>query len=195
MIDRIAGNKLLPANFRQDIVERTDGIPLFVEEMTKAVLEAEGEGEARRTIATVPSPALAVPPSLHASLMARLDRLDPAKAGCGESRNVFRARTNGRACATGEVLGTARCHQPRTPLARSGQARPRPRSSRSSLRLVHRRLRHARREGSQNSARRAGFMRVLVAGTELASQPPCTPGRRTSVIPPKEAFNCRAPGA
>jgi predicted ATPase len=79
MIDRVAGNKPLPANFRQDIVERTDGIPLFVEEMTKAVLEAEGEGEARRTVAAVPSPALAVPATLHASLMARLDRLGPAK--------------------------------------------------------------------------------------------------------------------
>ena len=63
----------------QDIIERTDGIPLFVEEMTKAVLEAESEGEARRTVAAVPSPALAVPASLHASLMARLDRLGPAK--------------------------------------------------------------------------------------------------------------------
>jgi hypothetical protein len=62
-----------------EIVERTDGIPLFVEEMTKAVLEAEGEGAARRTVAAVPSPALAVPASLHASLMARLDRLGPAK--------------------------------------------------------------------------------------------------------------------
>jgi predicted ATPase len=60
-------------------VERTDGIPLFVEEMTKSVLEAESEGEARRTAAAVPSPARAVPASLHASLMARLDRLGPAK--------------------------------------------------------------------------------------------------------------------
>jgi predicted ATPase len=79
MIDRVVGNKQLPANIRQDIIERTDGIPLFVEEMTKAVLEAEGEGDARRTAAAVPSPALAVPASLHASLMARLDRLGPAE--------------------------------------------------------------------------------------------------------------------
>ena len=57
----------------------TDGIPLFVEEMTKAVLEADGGGAARRTVAALPSPALAVPASLHASLMARLDRLGPAK--------------------------------------------------------------------------------------------------------------------
>ena len=79
MIDRVIGNKLLPATLRQEIIERTDGIPLFVEEMTKAVLEAENEGEARRTVAAVPSPVLAVPASLHASLMARLDRLGPAK--------------------------------------------------------------------------------------------------------------------
>ena len=79
MIDGFVGNKPLPANVRQDIIERTDGIPLFVEEMTKAVLEAENEGDARRTAAAVPSPALAVPASLHASLMARLDRLGPAK--------------------------------------------------------------------------------------------------------------------
>ena len=47
MIDRVTGNKPLPASIRQDIIERTDGIPLFVEEMTKAVLEAESEGDAR----------------------------------------------------------------------------------------------------------------------------------------------------
>ena len=79
MIDRVVGNKPLPASIRQDIIERTDGIPLFVEEMTKAVLEAESEGEARRTAGAVPSRTLAVPASLHASLMARLDRLGPAK--------------------------------------------------------------------------------------------------------------------
>jgi class 3 adenylate cyclase/predicted ATPase len=79
MIDGVAGNKPLPESIRQDIIERTDGVPLFVEEMTKAVLEAEGEGDARKTTAAVPSSAQAVPASLHASLMARLDRLGSAK--------------------------------------------------------------------------------------------------------------------
>jgi class 3 adenylate cyclase/predicted ATPase len=79
MIDQIVGNNPLPANIRQDIIERTDGIPLFVEEMTKAVLEAESGGEAQRAAALVPSRASAVPATLHASLMARLDRLGPAK--------------------------------------------------------------------------------------------------------------------
>ena len=79
IIDHIVGNNPLPANIRQDIIERTDGIPLFVEEMTKAVLEAESEGEGQRAAALVPSRASAVPATLHASLMARLDRLGPAK--------------------------------------------------------------------------------------------------------------------
>jgi class 3 adenylate cyclase/predicted ATPase len=80
MIDRIVGNRLLSASIRQDIIERTDGIALFVEEMTKAVLEAGSETATERVVAAVPSPALAVPASLHASLMARLDRLGgPAK--------------------------------------------------------------------------------------------------------------------
>jgi class 3 adenylate cyclase/predicted ATPase len=78
MIDRVVGNKLLPADIRQDIIERTDGIPLFVEEMTKAVLEAGSEPKPMQIAAAAPSPALSVPASLHASLMARLDRLGAA---------------------------------------------------------------------------------------------------------------------
>ena len=61
MIDGVVGNKPLPANIRQDIIERTDGIPLFVEEMTKAVLEAESEGAAQRTAAAIPSPSAGGP--------------------------------------------------------------------------------------------------------------------------------------
>jgi predicted ATPase len=79
MIDRVTCNKALSGNIRQDIIERTDGVPLFVEEMTKAVLEAENEGAAQRAVAAIPSPSVAVPASLHASLMARLDRLGSAK--------------------------------------------------------------------------------------------------------------------
>jgi predicted ATPase len=79
LIDRVVGNTLIPANVRQDIIERTDGIPLFVEEMTKAVLEVESAGEALKTAAAEPGATLAVPASLHASLLARLDRLGPAK--------------------------------------------------------------------------------------------------------------------
>ena len=70
IIARVIGNKVLPADLMAEIVGRTDGIPLFVEEMTKAVLEAQSE---------VAAPELTVPASLQGSLMARLDRLGPAK--------------------------------------------------------------------------------------------------------------------
>ena len=79
MIDHVVGNKLFPASVRQDIIRRADGIPLFVEEMTKAVLEADSQGAVEHLAAAVPSSALAVPASLQASLMARLDRLGSAK--------------------------------------------------------------------------------------------------------------------
>jgi predicted ATPase len=69
IVTRVAGNKKLAADVTAEIVERTDGIPLFVEEMTKAILEARGEFSSH----------LAVPASLHGSLMARLDRLGSAK--------------------------------------------------------------------------------------------------------------------
>ena len=79
MIDRVVGDKLLPMSIKQDIIERSDGIPLFVEEITKAVLEASGDEAAGRAVPAAPSQSVAVPASLHASLMARLDRLGTAK--------------------------------------------------------------------------------------------------------------------
>jgi len=79
MIDRVTGNKALPISIKQHIIERTDGIPLFAEEITKAVLEAGSEGAGERAVSAIPSPSVAVPASLHASSMARLDRLGSAK--------------------------------------------------------------------------------------------------------------------
>jgi class 3 adenylate cyclase/predicted ATPase len=79
VIDHVAGSNHLPDDVREEIIERADGIPLFVEEMTKAVLEARTEPEARRTLAHAPATLRSVPTSLHASLMARLDRLGIAK--------------------------------------------------------------------------------------------------------------------
>jgi class 3 adenylate cyclase/predicted ATPase len=80
LIDHIAvDGGALPESIRQDIVDRSDCVPLFVEEITKAVLEAESAGVAPAAAVSVYPTALAVPASLHASLMARLDRLGPAK--------------------------------------------------------------------------------------------------------------------
>jgi tetratricopeptide (TPR) repeat protein len=75
----VASDSRLPEEMTAEIVERTDGIPLFVEELTKAVVEAGAQGaETRKTVATAPLSALAVPASLYASLIARLDRLGPS---------------------------------------------------------------------------------------------------------------------
>jgi class 3 adenylate cyclase/predicted ATPase len=79
IIDRLVGNKFLPTGIREEMIDRTDGIPLFIEEMAKAVLEAEDDEEARRTAAAIPSTRLEIPVTLHASLMARLDRLGAVK--------------------------------------------------------------------------------------------------------------------
>ena len=72
----VAGNNVLPEEIVEEIIERTDGIPLFVEELTKAVVEARvRDGDEASTLNRVPPSALAIPATLHASLMARLDRL------------------------------------------------------------------------------------------------------------------------
>jgi predicted ATPase len=76
MVTRVAGGKALPAEVEQQIVARTDGVPLFVEELTKTVLESGllQEGEERYDL-TGPLPPLAIPTTLHDALMPRLDRL------------------------------------------------------------------------------------------------------------------------
>ncbi|MFL5589236.1 MAG: AAA family ATPase [Ktedonobacteraceae bacterium] len=80
MLTRIAGCKALPAELRQQIVVRTDGVPLFVEELTKMVLESGllQEREDRYELAG-PLPPLAIPTTLQDSLTARLDRLAGVK--------------------------------------------------------------------------------------------------------------------
>src|SRR6516162_4199547 len=69
----------LGSDIVEEIVQRTDGVPLFVEELTKAVLErAERDNRVAAVLSASPLPALAVPATLHASLIARLDRIGPA---------------------------------------------------------------------------------------------------------------------
>jgi predicted ATPase len=84
MVERVAGKSaLLPPDVIADIVERTDGVPLFVEEVTKAVLEAGAE-HGLKLAASLPSAGLGVPATLQASLMARLDRLGAAARGVAQ---------------------------------------------------------------------------------------------------------------
>ncbi len=81
MVERVAGGKALPAEVIQQVVAKTDGVPLFVEELTKMVLESDLLQEREDSYELMgPLPALAIPATLHDSLMARLDRLAPVKA-------------------------------------------------------------------------------------------------------------------
>jgi len=80
LVARVAGEKPLPAEVVELIVARTDGVPLFVEELTKTVLESGLLADAGDRYALHgPLPPLAIPATLHDSLMARLDRLAPGK--------------------------------------------------------------------------------------------------------------------
>jgi class 3 adenylate cyclase len=77
---RVAQGKALPAEVMAQIVTKTDGVPLFVEELTKAILESGLLQEQEDHYAlTAPLPPLAIPVTLHDSLLARLDRLGAAK--------------------------------------------------------------------------------------------------------------------
>ena len=80
MIDRVVGGKALPPEVLEQIVAKTDGVPLFVEELTKTVLESGllREADGGYVFATALTP-FAIPSSLRDSLMARLDRLAPVK--------------------------------------------------------------------------------------------------------------------
>ena len=80
LTSRVAHGKALPAEVVEQVVAKTDGVPLFVEELTKMVLESDLLQEREEGYAlTGPLPSLAIPTTLHDSLMARLDRLATVK--------------------------------------------------------------------------------------------------------------------
>jgi tetratricopeptide (TPR) repeat protein len=80
LVERVTSGKKLPKEVMDEILARTDGVPLFIEELTKTVLESgllqEQDGH---YVLERPLPSLAIPTTLHASLMARLDRLAPVR--------------------------------------------------------------------------------------------------------------------
>ena len=80
LVGGVAGGKSLPVEILDRIIEHTDGIPLCIEELTRTLLEGNLlREESGQYILSGPLPSLAIPSSLHDSLMARLDRLGPVK--------------------------------------------------------------------------------------------------------------------
>ena len=95
IVERITGEKALPSEVLQQIVAKTDGVPLFIEELTKTVLESVGsmeslvpEGRLGRSVIS-----LGIPATLQDSLMARLDRLGTAKEVAQQGAVVGREPT------------------------------------------------------------------------------------------------------
>ena len=81
MVQQLTGGKPLPAEVLAQVIAKTDGVPLFVEELVKMLLESGlVREEADRYALTGPLPPLAIPATLQDSLMARLDRLSTARA-------------------------------------------------------------------------------------------------------------------
>jgi len=80
MIAHVTGGKALPKVIADQIIDRTDGVPLFIEELTKTMVESGMLTDAGdHYTVTGPLPPLAIPTSLNASLLARLDRLAPTR--------------------------------------------------------------------------------------------------------------------
>ncbi len=130
--ERITGGKQLPEEVMNRILEQTDGVPLFVEELTKTVLEAGIlREEADRYVLDGPLPALAIPTTLQDSLMARLDRLAPVK-------RVIQAAACISAGSSAPIFWRRRCRWTRTNSAtRSTSFWRRSSSSGAAARTAH----------------------------------------------------------
>jgi class 3 adenylate cyclase/predicted ATPase len=112
IISDVTGGKELPPELHEQIIRKTDGVPLFVEELTKTLLES---GQLRavgdRYVTVAPLPSLAIPATLHDSLIARLDRLasikEIAQIGAALGREFSYRLLAAVAPIAGAVLKTA----------------------------------------------------------------------------------------
>jgi len=105
LIGQIAGGKVLPNEVVDQIIDRTDGVPLFIEELTKSVLEGGLlREEADRYVLDRAVPPFTIPTSLHDSLMARLDRLPIGKEVAQVAAALGRKFTYGLICAITDAM-------------------------------------------------------------------------------------------
>ena len=135
MVDRVMGAKPLPAEVSAQIVGKTDGVPLFLEELTKTVLESgllHDQGD--RYELAGPLPPLAIPSTLHDSLLARLDRLGAAKEVAQVAAVIGREFAHESLAAVAPVDGGEAAGRPR-PARRLGAGLPPRRAAGRQLRL------------------------------------------------------------
>ncbi len=108
LVEKVTGGKPLPDEVLEQIIDRTDGVPLFVEELTKTALDSgvlEDAGD--RFTLTGPLPPFAVPASLHDSLLARLDRLASVKEIAQIAAAIGRRFTHELLAAISELADSA----------------------------------------------------------------------------------------
>jgi predicted ATPase len=122
LVVSVAGEKRLPDAVTREIVLKTDGIPLFVEELTRAVIESGMPDRAEDTSVARAGAALAVPATLHDLLMARLDRLAKGReVGADRRRHWPYVRLRSAVDCGGSRWGGAAC---RAGATRAGGPRP-----------------------------------------------------------------------
>ena len=113
LITHLAGGKALPAEVVAHIVAKTDGVPLFVEELTKMLLESDLlQEDTQHYVLTGPLTAVTIPATLQDSLMARLDRLGAGQGrgptgGGGGARVCLRRAPGHGAPGRGDLAGAA----------------------------------------------------------------------------------------
>ena len=161
--ERVCGGEALPPALLRQILARADGVPLFVEELTKAVLEA---GLPRATADDVagdgPLPVPAVPATLYASLMARLDRLNPVKELAQAAACIGRAFNRELLAAVSELdAGAVQTGLDR--LVAAGLVHPRGDGAGGSYAFKHALLQELARESLLKSRRRELHRRIAEA--------------------------------
>jgi class 3 adenylate cyclase/tetratricopeptide (TPR) repeat protein/ABC-type transport system involved in cytochrome c biogenesis ATPase subunit len=96
IVSKLTDGKALPDEIMEIIASRTDGVPLFVEELTKTILESGAlKDDGDRLVLNGPLSTVAIPATLHDSLMARLDRLQPIKEVAQTAACIGRAFSHG----------------------------------------------------------------------------------------------------
>ncbi len=170
MIDSLTGGKPLPADVRDEIVAKTDGVPLFVEELTNAVLGSGLlEEAADRYVLRGPLAPLAIPATLHDSLLARLDHLGPAREvaqlAAVIGREFSRELLDAVAPMHGEALGDALGQLVKAGLILAGGAPPK-----ATYVFKHALVQDAAYGSLLRSTRRQLHGRIARAITELTPQ-------------------------
>ena len=190
MVNKVTTGKPLPDKVLAQIVEKTDGVPLFVEELTKTTLESGLlTEEADKYVLSGPLPEVAIPTTLHDSLLARLDRLGTVKE-VAQTASAIGREFDHELLAALSPLSVDELHEALDQLINAGLIFPRGRSTKTIYSFKHALVQDAAYESLLRSTRqtlhgriaetiRATFPDVVSAQPELLAHH-FTEARRSS---------------